>query len=280
MQRAPFRVWLFRLLDFAERDTSIERFVSFGLLLLIAANVFAVIVETVPPLYDAHRAFFTNFELFSVAVFTVEYLARLWSCTVDPRYRHPVFGRLRWMLSPLGLIDLLAVLPFFLASGLDPSEGLRNSLRASRAVRLLALLRILKMGHYLEAMRTLGRVLRDNHEELLIGATVGALLLLFSSSLMYMLEGEANPTQFGSIPLAMWWGVTTLTTVGYGDAIPLTPEGKLLGGFIQVAGVLVFALPAAILAGGFTQELARRRTGRVREHCPHCGRAIHGEPES
>jgi voltage-gated potassium channel len=276
MEKVPLRVRLFRLLDFAERETSLERFVSFGLLLLIAANVLAVIVETVPAIYEAHRTLFSRFELFTVGVFTVEYLARLWSCTVDPRYRHPVFGRLRWMLSPLGLIDLVAVLPFFLASGLDPSHGLRNSLRASRAIRLLALLRILKMGHYLEALRTLGRVLRDNREELLIGATVGALLLLFSSSLMYMLEGEVNPEQFGSIPLAMWWGVTTLTTVGYGDAIPLTAEGKVLGGLIQVVGVLVFALPAAILAGGFTQELARRRNGpmRDRSHCPHCGRAI------
>lgn len=271
------RVSVFRMLDFSERDTPVERGVSFFLLVLIAANVVAVIVETVEPIYQAHQAFFSAFELFSVGVFTVEYLLRVWSCTADPRYRQPILGRLRWMVSPLGLIDLLAVLPFFLASGLDPSQGLRNSLRGSRAIRLLALLRILKLGHYVEALRTMGRVLRDNREELIIGAAFGAMLLLFSSSLMYMLESQTNPEAFGSIPAAMWWGVTTLTTVGYGDVVPATPEGKLIAGFIQVLGVLTLALPSAILAGGFTQELARRRNGGVTRHCPHCGRSIHGD---
>lgn len=271
------RILVHRMLDFGERGTRLDRGVSSFLLVLIASNVVMVIVETVEPVYQAHKTFFNGFELFSVAVFSLEYLLRVWSCTADPRYRHPIFGRLRWMVSPLGLVDLIAVLPFYLASGVDPSQGLRNSLRASRAVRLLALLRILKLAHYVEALRTMGRVLRDNREELIISVTFAAMLLLFSSSLMYMLEGQANPEDFGSIPLAMWWGVTTVTTVGYGDAIPATAGGKVLGGFIQVLGVLILALPAAILAGGFTQELARRRNGGPVQICPHCGRGLHGD---
>lgn len=270
---AHFRERVHRALDFDENESPTDRCVSFGVLLLIALNVIAVILESIPEVHRAHKELFDRFELFSVGVFTVEYVLRLWSCVDSPLVSsHPVRGRIQYATSPLGLIDLAAVLPFFIADGLNPSLGLQNSMRSVRVFRLFALLRVLKIGHYSRAVRTLGRVLRDKREELVISGALGGMLLLCASAVMYVVERDANAEDFGSIPAAMWWGVTTLTTVGYGDATPVTAMGKLLAGSIQILGMIMFALPAGVLAGGFMDEIKRQRE-EVRA-CPHCGKQI------
>ncbi len=260
-------------LDFEENERTLDRSIGFFLLCLIALNVIAVIVESVPGVHRDHRALFDSFELFSVFVFTAEYLLRIWSCVEEePFSSDPIRGRLRYVCSPLGLIDLAAIAPFYLAGGLNPTLGLQNSMRSARVFRLFALLRILKIGRYSQAVGTLGRVLRDKREELIISGVLGAMLLLCASAVMYLLERDANPTDFSSIPAAMWWGITTLTTVGYGDSTPITAIGKLVAGFIQILGLVMFALPAGVLAGGFVDELKRQRERA--DTCPHCGEPL------
>jgi voltage-gated potassium channel len=233
---------------------------------LISANVVAVILETVEHLSAQWLHVFQAFELFSVVVFSVEYVLRLWSCTANPRYGSPLLGRLRFALTFMVLVDLFAVLPFYLPMIIT------LDLRFVRALRLLRLFRLFKVGRYSDSLRTIGNVLRAKKEELLVTVFLMLLLLVVASSLVYFLESETQPEAFSSIPAAMWWGVATLTTIGYGDMCPMTPLGKLFGTVIAILGIGMFALPAGILASGFAEELRRRR-GKAKA-CPHCGADI------
>ncbi|MDG2306853.1 MAG: ion transporter [Candidatus Binatia bacterium] len=253
-------------LDFDQNDNRLDQFVSFAILVLIALNVMVVIAGSVPTIQQQYRVLFWRFEFFSVAVFSVEYLLRIWSCVEEERFASPISGRLRYATSAFGLIDLVAILPFYIGT---VELGLRTPMRSARVFRLFALLRILKIGRYSSAVNTLARVLRDKREELVITAALGGMLLLCASATMFVLEHQDNPEDFSSIPASMWWGITTLTTVGYGDATPVTPMGKLVAGGIQILGLIMFALPAGVLASGFTDELKRQRAEAT--ICPHCG---------
>ena len=237
--------------------------VDVALATLIVFNVLAAIVQTVEPVYDAYRAWFDGFELFSVIVFSLEYLLRVWACTVSPAYEHPVRGRIRFALSPMAVIDLLAIIPFFLSA-------LPFDLRMLRAIRMIRLLRILKIARYSETLQMLGSVIYARRNELLVTTLAVTVLLIFASTLMYYAEREVQPELFSSIPAAMWWGVATLTTVGYGDIYPISPLGKLIGAAIAVLGIGLFALPAGILGSGFVEAMEKKH--KQPPICPHCGK--------
>jgi voltage-gated potassium channel len=244
-----------------------DRIVALFLMGLILLNVIAVILETVAELATRYQVLFNRLEVFSVAVFTGEYLARLWVCTLNPKFQGSVAGRIRYALTPLALVDLIAILPFYLPMVLP------LDLRLVRLLRLFRLFRLFKLARYVESLHTLADALRAKKEELVISIVMLLVLLLFSSSLMYVVESEAQPDKFNSIPATMWWSVATLTTVGYGDVFPITQLGKLLGAFIAILGIGVFALPTGILATGFAEALQRRRIASATIHCPHCGRS-------
>jgi voltage-gated potassium channel len=175
--------------------------------------------------------------------FTLEYALRVWSCVEGLRYRQPWRGRLRFIFSALALIDLLAVLPFYLSMGLLDL----------RFLHLVRRLRLLKVTRYVRALHVIGQVGRRERAELLVTLGMIGLILLLVSSVMYSIESEAQPAKFGSIPDTMWWGVATLTTVGYGDVYPITPAGKVFSSLIAVLGLGLFAIPTGILASGFKQ---------------------------
>ncbi|WP_293153569.1 MULTISPECIES: ion transporter [unclassified Microcoleus] len=223
---------------------------------LILINVAAFIASTSPHLLHEHKVLLEHIEIISSLVFTIEYVLRLWVCTVDRRYSHPLWGRFRYSLTPLSIIDLISILPFY-ALLLFPNLSFVN------LIRLLRLLRLLKMSRYSESVRTLGAVLYAKKEELIATAFAVFILLIFASSVMYFVEYEAHPKAFGSILDSMWWGVVTLTTVGYGDIYPITPLGKLLGAMLAFLGIGIFALPAGIIASGFSEEVQRRKQERI-----------------
>jgi voltage-gated potassium channel len=236
---------------------------------LIVLNVAAVVLETVDWINNRYALIFYAFNLFSVAVFTVEYLLRVWSCTEDPKFKDPVSGRLRFMITPLAIIDLMAFLPFYLPFAFP-------ELRFLRAFRLFRLFRVLKLARYSESLQTFVDVLKLKRDELNLMLFAIIILLTVSSSLMYEAEHEAQPEAFSSIPAAMWWGVVTLATVGYGDMFPVTPMGKLVGSLVVLLGIGLFALPTGVLAAGFSEVLQRKREAKQREGmiCPHCGKRI------
>jgi voltage-gated potassium channel len=249
----------------------VDRIVAVILMILILLNAVAVVLETVDELNAEYGAVFNAIELVSVTIFTIEYVLRLWVAPLDSRYAGR-FGRLRYAFSLMALVDLLAILPTFLPMIFT------MDLRFIRFLRVFRLFRLLKMSRYVESLNALDDVVRSKKEELLVTLVMIVMLLLFSSSLMYLVENEAQADKFPHIPAAMWWGVATLTTVGYGDIFPITPLGKLLGAFIALLGIGMFALPAGILASGFAEEIARKhRRQRGECLCPHCGGDISAE---
>lgn len=265
MKRIQQRIY--ELLEVAHPEDTASRITDLFLFVLIALNVAAVIVETVEDLATQYAVVFQYFEVFSVGVFTVEYVLRLWTCVADRRYARPITGRLRFAGSWHAIVDVLAILPFYLPMFLP------IDLRVIRALRFFRLLRFLKLSRYSESMRIFGKVLRSERSELMVALFVAGVLLVLGSSFLYLVEHEAQPDKFSSIPAAMWWGVATLTTVGYGDVAPITPLGRFLGAIVAVMGIGMFALPAGILASGFAREMGKRRSEP--EICPHCGEPIH-----
>ncbi len=264
------RQWLFHVIYRLDTHNRSNRLFNAGMLGLISLNVLVVVLETEQALYQRYAAFFKAFDTASVVIFTVEYVLRLWICTLDVRFRPLVGGRIRFALTPMAIIDLASFLPFYIPL-------FAFDLRFIRAVRLFRLFRLLKLGRYSRSLRTLTRVIMAKKEELAITLFSGAIVLVIASSLMYFVERESQPETFSSIPAAMWWGVVTLTTVGYGDVYPKTIFGKLIGALVAVLGVGMFALPAGIIASGFASEVRKSGSGPI--ICPHCGKDITVKPK-
>lgn len=253
---------LFELLEGTGDGQSTKLFVTF-ITALIVFNVIAVILETVNSISSKYHAFFYFFDVFSVALFTIEYILRLWSCTSNVKFKDSMSGRIRFAMTPLALVDLIAVLPFYLPIVLP------LDLRFLRILRVFRLMRFFKLVRYSKSLKTFGNVLNQKREELIIALFILVVLLIFTSSLLYAVEHSAQPEVFSSIPSSMWWGVATLTTIGYGDIYPVTPLGKFFGSIVAILGIGVFALPAGIMASGFSHE-----TQKAKKVCPHCGRVV------
>jgi len=257
------RVW--EIIEVARPGDGLSRGVDSFILILIFANVIAVIVGSVPSIYARYGAQLDVFEVFSVAIFSVEYLSRIWACTVDSRFAGPVWGRLKFARQPMSIIDLAAILPFYL-----PFFGF--DLRSLRVLRLLRLLRVAKIGRYYASLTVIKNVFRSKKEELVLTFALMVMLLVVSSSVIYFCENGENPEMFSSIPATMWWAVETLTTVGYGDMYPTTDLGKLFASFIAILGIGMFALPTGILGAGFVEEIQKSKAEA--KVCPHCGEQI------
>ena len=236
---------------------------------LILLNVLAMVFESVKRIHDRVPAWFTVFEYFSVVVFSVEYAARVWSCVEEAAYSRPMRGRIRFALTPLAIVDLLAVLPFYLPF---VSVDLRV-LRMFRLLRIMRIMRVAKLARYSESLRMLARVVKAKRDQLLSAVLILVILLVVASTLVYYAENGAQPEAFSSVPASMWWAAVTLTTVGYGDIAPVTVFGKLMGAVTAILGIGMFALPTAILGAGFLEDLEQRRKSW---QCPHCGREIPG----
>lgn len=245
------RQYVYRALETAQGDSWLSRAVDLFLIALIAASVIAVILESMAAFEAQYSRALFVFEVFTVAVFSVEYLLRLWSsveCESEP-YRTPLQARFTYMTSFHAIIDIVAILPFYLlAFGLAGSVDMRFL----RAVRLL---RVLKLTRYSAAMNMVFITFRENGRALSAAFLILLTVMLLAASGMYYFEREAQPDDFGSIPAAMWWAFATLTTVGYGDVTPITVGGKIFGALITVVGIGMVALPTSILASGYTQQL-------------------------
>lgn len=256
---------IFEILEVAsEGDTSSKIFDLF-ITTLIFLNIVAVVLGSVKELSYQYESIFWTFEIFSVAIFTIEYILRLWTCDIDKKFIG-IIGKIKYTVTPLAVIDLIAILPFYIPIIVN------LDLRFMRSLRLLRLMRVLKIGRYSESLKILGDVIRAKKEELVMTTLIILILLTISSSLMYLIETDIQPDVFPDIPAAMWWGIITLSTVGYGDTYPITPAGKFLGAIIAILGIGVFALPAGILCTGFIEELHKKR--EEKKFCPYCGKCI------
>jgi voltage-gated potassium channel len=261
-----YKTRVFEILEASKAANLPSKVFDIFIIILISLNVLAVVLETVKSLKPNWGRFFEIFELISIIIFTVEYLLRLWSCNSDKQYSGRILGRMKFTFTPLAIIDLVAILPFYLPMliGVD--------LRFVRALRLFRIFRVFKFGRYSQSLRSIANMLRAKKEELVITGFTIFIMLIVVSSVIYYFEHEAQPEAFSSIPAAMWWGVASLTTVGYGDIYPVTAVGKFLAGVIAVLGIGLFALPAGIIASGFIEEFQKKKGKRT--ICPHCGKVI------
>ena len=244
------RVW--RLLEPAEDNDNLSKFIDVFLVNLIFFNILMVILETVETLYFKYKLWFIYFELFSVTIFSLEYISRFWSC-VENKEKSETNGkaRLRYIFSFSAIIDLIAILPSLLAF-LFPTVDLRF-------VRALRIFRLLKFSRYSNSINTLLVVLWDQRKSLGAAFFILFIVLIISSSGMYIVEKDIQPDKFGSIPQSMWWSIVTLTTVGYGDVYPVTSMGKFFGSIIIILGIGTVALPSGILASAFTEYTRRNQ---------------------
>src|SRR4249919_3528245 len=226
---------------------SVDRF----LVVLILINLIAVALESIPEYEARYGAAFAAIELFSLLVFTLEYVLRLWSAVEHGPNQHmaPMRARMKYALSPAGIIDLVAVLPFWFAVVL-PSDF--------RFVLVFRMVRFFKIARYSPAMRSLLDVLY-NERRALFGCLVIALgSALVAASLMHLAEGKVQPEKLGTIPEALWWAIVTIGTIGYGDVVPVTALGKLIATGTIFAGLVMMALPVGIIATAFAEQVHRR----------------------
>ncbi|MGK2864070.1 MAG: ion transporter [Chitinophagaceae bacterium] len=248
-------------------NTRWDRLINGFIIVLIILNVTAVMLETVPSIHEPHKEFFRIFDLVSVIIFTIEYVLRVWSCNHERRFQHSFHGRLRYMFTAEALIDLLAILPFYIHVfvGLD--------LRVLRILRLLRFLRLFKLTAYMKSAQMVRNVFTKRASELKLSLVLIVFLTIIASCLVYFAEHLAQPEVFSSIPATFWWAVITVTSVGYGDMVPVTTLGKLMTGVITLSGLAIFALPAGIITAGFLEEMRKikKPNGDV---CPHCGKRI------
>jgi voltage-gated potassium channel len=262
MRLSRERVW--EIVEVARPGDKASRRFDMFILALIGLNVVAVMLQSVEAIQNRFAWPFFLFELVSVIVFSIEYLARLWASVEDPRFSRPVLVRMRFAVRPLVLIDFLAIAPFLVSFA-------TVDLRIMRAARLFRLVRLVKATRYVRAARHFRTVLQSKREELILTTGLMSMMLILASSVMYFAENAAQPDKFASIPESMWWAIATLTTVGYGDVFPITVMGKLAAGVIAILGIGFFALPTAILGSGFVEAIAADKQQRA---CPHCGKLL------
>ncbi len=243
------KAYINELLNPSQDSKSMSKVVDIFIMLLIILNLLTVILGTVKSIESSMGNYFRKFEVFSIVVFTIEYFLRLWTAAENDNKYSGMPGRVKYFFSLSAIIDLLAILPFYLP------VLIKVDLRMLRILRLFRMFRVLKMGRYIESLTIFSIVLKNKKEQLVMTAATMLVILIIASSVLYIVENQAQPQAFGSIPAAMWWGVAALTSVGYGDVYPVTTIGKIIGSIIASLGIGMYALPAGILASGFNEAI-------------------------
>lgn len=252
-------------------DKHWDKIINVFIVSLIILNVVAVMLETIPTIEKNKELmhYFTIFDWFSVIIFTIEYVLRVWSSNHEEKYKHGFWGRLKYMASPGALIDLIAILPSYMHAiiGLD--------LRVLRMLRLLRFFRLFRLTAYTKPAQLISNVFKKRKKELALSFVLAIFLIIIASCVMYYAEhlsinAKGEPSNFTSIPATIWWAVVSLTTTGYGDMIPITDIGKVTASIIMLTGIAFFALPAGIITAGFIDEFRLNRI-KTTHRCPHCG---------
>jgi len=257
---------IFHVLHKPSPHHRLARYVNYLLGALIVANAAVVSLETIPSLRDGYRLELQLFEGFSTAIFLIEYLLRLWTCVEQGRFSAPISGRLRYAIRPLPLLDLIVVVsyPFPL------------DLRFLRVARLFRLVRVFHLSNFEHTLQEIGSGLARRSSLITVAFTSMIACIYATSALIYQLEHAAQPAIFTSIPATFWWAIATLTTIGYGDMVPITSAGRICTGLISVFGIGVFALPMAIVTAVILESGNSDKPSH-HHRCPHCGQRIEAE---
>ena len=259
---------VFRIIDEHQVNTKIGRAFNWFIIGLILLNSLAIILDSFQSIHTKYGQSLYIFEVFSVVIFTIEYLLRLWVSDLRYPSKPKWSARLRYMISFDAIIDLLAILPFYLPL-IIPFD-----LRCLRMLRILRVTRLLKLSRYAESMRLIGIVFKEKRSELAVILFLTIILLIVSSTLVYFMEYPVQPQAFPNIAESLWWAVVTLTTVGYGDIVPMTGLGKIISSLIAFLGIGLVALPTGILGGAFIRKIRDSDGESEIHHCPNCGHEL------
>ena len=267
--------YIFSVIQPAEFGNIASKVFDLIIMFFILLSVSTVFITTFDPAEEI-QFWLQRIETVSVGIFTVEYLLRIW--TADLLYPESGFfgSRVKYILSPLAMIDMMAILPFYLPMILPVD------LISIRAVRLVRLLRMFKLNRYSEALASIAKVFEHKAREIFASLFFVLILLIVASLLIYYAEHDAQPHQFRNAFSGLWWAVATLTTVGYGDIYPITPIGRVLGAVIAILGIGMVAVPTSILSAGFLEILEKNdkepdkkaEPASEKKYCPFCGKKL------
>ena len=264
---ANFKKRTYEILEVADSKDTTSRICDLVLLTLIVVNVLFSILETVEELSLAYYQVFSFVEEISVIVFSLEYVLRIWTITLRSEFKKPFIGRLKYSFTFLSIVDLVAIAPYYLPMIIDVD------LRFVRVLRLTRVFRLLKLERYTNSLEIISEAIRVKKSEISITFFLLSLTILISASILYVLEVSVQPEKFTSIPYSIWWSVSAITSVGYGDVYPITPLGRLFGSITALCGVGLIALPVAIFTSGFNEVLQKN----TKIKCPHCNNEINVE---
>lgn len=268
--KTNFKKRVFEIISKADDgDTASKVFDGF-IMALISFSVLSIILESFEEIANNYSSLFSAFETFSVSIFTVEYLLRIWTADyLYPDSKHP---KLKYMTSIMAVVDLISILPFFLPF---ISADMRF-LRMFRLLRIARVLRVFKLGRYVDALHIIVEVIAKSASQLIMSIVICFFVMLFSSIIMYTVENPVQPEQFPNIVSSLWWAICTLTTVGYGDVYPITAAGKFFAAVISLVGIGIIAIPTGIISAGFTSLIGKdeKEEADVKKYCPYCGHKL------
>ncbi|WP_247980594.1 ion transporter [Maribellus sp. YY47] len=259
---------IYRLVEKGSHGNRMNKYFDYFIMSLIILSVISIILESIPEINNEYRRLLRGFNVFSIVVFTIEYVLRLYVSDLTHPAKTRTKSAFKFIFSGYGLIDLLAILPFYLPM------LIKMDLRFLRALRLTRFLRILKVNRYNDSLNLIWTVVKEKKSELAVTGFVTFLILLIASFTMYYVEGEKQPEQFPNIMASFWWAIATLTTVGYGDVYPVTGLGKCISGIIALLGIGIIALPTGLISAGFMGKIEKRKHVSQEKACPHCGHPI------
>ena len=261
---------IFEIIQPAEHGNIASKLFDLFIMLLIFASIASVFVMT----FDVSPGvigFLNRFEWWVLIIFTVEYLLRIWTADMLYPELSPCRARLKYVSSGMAIIDLIAILPFYLPMFMTVNPVVIRSLR------LVRLLRLFKLSRYTDAVSSIWSVFRNKIQEIIVSVVFVVIVLIIASLLIYYAEHDAQPDKFANAFSGVWWAVATLTTVGYGDIYPVTGMGRFLGGIIALTGIGLVAVPTGIISAGFVELLEKKRGDKPDEkpnYCPHCGKKL------
>ncbi len=261
---------VFEVIQPAEDGKLASRIFDCFIMFLIAISIISIFLITFD-IPESLSAFLERFEKISLIIFTIEYLLRIWTSDLLFPSETRLRAMLKYMSSGMAVIDLLAILPFYLPM-LFPIK-----LLGLRALRLIRLLRIFKLNRYSDSLNSINDVFKSKAREIIVSFFIVLILLVVASLLIYYAEHDAQPEQFKNAFSGLWWAVATLTTVGYGDIYPVTVLGRIVGALIAILGIGMVAIPTGIISSGFMEHIQRNKSQDEKEEysfCPHCGKRL------
>jgi voltage-gated potassium channel len=259
---------IYNLVEKGSHGSKINLLFDYFIIVLIILNVVAIALDTLTGLSEPLRIMLRKFELVSIGIFTIEFILRIYVSDITHPAKSKMASAAKFIFSPFGIIDLLAILPFYIPF------IIKIDLRFLRLIRLIRFFRVLKISRYNSTLKLIRDVLKEKRAELGMTFFVAGLFLLVSGFVMFSVENPVQPDKFPNIFASIWWAVATMTTSGYGDIYPITTLGKIISGIVAFLGIGLIALPTGIISAGFIEKINKSKNEKKTYFCPHCGKEV------